>query len=340
MKLGILGTGTIVEEVLPVLAEKKQIKLHAICSTKRSAQKMQALKERYHITKGYDDFDALLADEGCDTVYIAVPNHLHYEYAKLALKADKHVIVEKPLTSHIKEAESLSALAAKKHLFLFEAITTMYSAHFQKIKSLLPRIGDLKLVSCNFSQYSRKYNDFLAGNIKPVFDVRKSGGVLMDLNCYNVHFTAGILGAPAAVTYHTVIEQGIDTGGILVMDYDKCNAVCIASKSSSAPCGCRLQGSLGYISQDTPANVCGPVTLHLNDGTEELYDLTPKDTEDAPHNSHRMSEEFDAFAAAIDGKDYALCQRMQKHSLTVSDILTRGRAFAGIVFPADENLPG
>lgn len=340
MKLGIIGTGTIVEEVLPVLAEKKHITLYAICSTKRSVQKMLALKEQYDISKGYDDYAALLSDKGCDTIYVAVPNHLHYEYARLALEAGKHVILEKPLTSHIKEAQALSALATKKHLFLFEAITTMYSAHFQKIKSLLPRIGDLKLVSCNFSQYSRTYNDFLAGSIKPVFDVSKSGGVLMDLNCYNVHFTAGILGAPSAVSYHTVIEQGIDTGGILVMDYDNCNAVCIASKSSSAPCGCQLQGSLGYISQDTPANFCGPVTLHLNDGTEEFYDLTPKDTEAAPHNSHRMSEEFDAFAAAIDGGDYDLCQRMLKHSLVVSDILTRGRAFAGIVFPADADLPG
>ena len=335
MKLGIVGTGTIVEEVLPVLCEKTEISLSAICSTKRSEEKMHTLKERYHIAHGYTDYTELLASSACDTVYIALPNHLHYDYTRRALEAGKHVIVEKPITSHIGEANTLAALAKEKHLFLFEAITTMYNAHYQKVKELLPRIGKIKIISCNFSQYSRRYDDFLAGNIQPVFDPAKSGGVLMDLNSYNVQYVAGILGNPQRVSYHTTIEQNIDTGGILVLDYPHCNAVCIAAKSSSAPCHCQVQGTEGYILQPSPANVCGPVELHLNDGTVECYDLTPPVTEAAPNNSHRMSEEFDAFASAIDSGNYALCEKMLEHSLIVSEILTKARQSAGIVFPAD-----
>lgn len=335
MKLGIAGTGTIVEEVLPVLFEKPQITIAAICSTKRSESKMHTLKKRYNIPHGYTDYMELLADSTCDTVYIALPNHLHYSYACGALKAGKHVIVEKPITSHINETNALIELAKENHLFLFEAITTMYNAHYHKVKELLPKIGNIKLISCNFSQYSRRYDAFLAGNIEPVFDAAKCGGVLMDLNSYNVQYIAGILGAPQKVAYHTTMEQGIDTGGILALDYPDCNAVCIASKSCSAPCHCQIQGTKGYILQPSPANVCGPVELHLNDGTIECYDLTPPETEEAPHNSHRMSEEFDAFGNAIDSGNYALCEKMLRHSLIVSDILTKARQSAGIIFPCD-----
>ena len=336
MKLGILGTGTIVEEVLPVLAEKPQISLQAICSTKRSVQKMEQLKAEYQIANGYTNYAAMLSDPCCDTIYIAVPNHLHYTYSELALKAGKHVIVEKPITSNIKEAETLVRLAREQHLFLFEAITPMYSPHYRKVKELLPRIGQLKLICCNFSQYSRRYDALLAGQRAPVFDPAMSGGVLMDLNCYNIHYAAGILGRPKQVSYHTVPEQGIDIGGIATMDYADCNVVCIASKNSSAPCGCTLQGTNGWISQATPANVCGPVTLHLNDGTEEYYDLTPALCEQTPHSGHRMSAEFDAFEAAIRTGDQGLCEQMMEHSLVVMDILTRARDDAGLRFPADE----
>lgn len=335
MNLGIVGTGTIVEEVLPVLYEKPQITLTAICSTKRSETKRYELQKQYEIPQGYTDFSQLLADPACNTVYIALPNHLHYSYARQALEAGKHVIVEKPITSHTGEANDLAGLAKAKQLFLFEAITTMYSAHYQKVKELLPRIGKIKLISCNFSQYSRRYDAFLAGDIQPVFDPAKSGGVLMDLNSYNIQYVAGILGVPQGVFYHTTMEQGIDTGGILVLDYPDCHAVCIASKSCTAPCHCQIQGPEGYILQTSPANVCGPVELHLNNGTVEHYDLTPPATKAAPNHSHRMSEEFDAFATAIDSGNYAICEAMLNHSLVVSDILTRARQSAGIVFPAD-----
>ena len=137
MKLGIVGTGTIVEEVLPVLCEKTEISLSAICSTKRSEEKMHTLKERYHIAHGYTDYTELLASSACDTVYIALPNHLHYDYTRRALEAGKHVIVEKPITSHIGEANTLAALAKEKHLFLFRlflrtlaAASTKYSGPF------------------------------------------------------------------------------------------------------------------------------------------------------------------------------------------------------------------
>ncbi len=339
MNLGIVGTGSIVHEVLPVLAEKKEISLTAICSTPHSEPIMQKLRDTYQIAEGYTNYQQMLDESHCDTIYVALPNHLHYEYARLAMSSGRHAIVEKPITSHVAETRSLAKLAKCRHLFLFEAITTMYSAHYKKILELLPRIGKIKLISCNFSQYSRRYDDFLAGRIAPVFNPDMSGGVLMDLNSYNIWYVCGILGAPLHVSYHTTMEQRIDTGGILVMDYHDCNAVCIASKSSSAPCNCQIQGTNGYLLQNSPANFCGPVTLHLNDQTVETYDLTPYTSPDAPNHAHRMSAEFDAFSAAIQRKDYELRDRMLNMSIIVSEVLTNARKTAGLHFCADDLLP-
>ena len=111
MKLGILGTGAIVKEFLPWLAQSPAVELAALCSTPRSAQLATQLCIDYHIPRQFTDYAAML--EAVDTVYIALPNHLHAPYAKKALEAGRNVIVEKPMAATDAEAEQLAALARK-----------------------------------------------------------------------------------------------------------------------------------------------------------------------------------------------------------------------------------
>ena len=80
--------------------------------------------------------------------------------------------------------QELAALARRKKVFLFEAMTTQYLENYNKIRELLPRIGRVKLVQCNFSQYSSRYDAFCAGETPPVFDPACAGGALMDLGVY------------------------------------------------------------------------------------------------------------------------------------------------------------
>ena len=97
------------------------------------------------------------------------------------------------MTSTIEEAKELKKLAIQNHLFLWEAITNQYLPNFYKIKSLLNELGHIKIVECNYSQYSSRYNAFKEGMILPDFDYTKSCGALMDLNIYNIHFVFGEL---------------------------------------------------------------------------------------------------------------------------------------------------
>ena len=150
-------------------------------------------------------------------IYVALPNNLHFSFAKEALLAGKHVILEKPFTVTYEEAKEIAAIAREKKLYLFEAITTQYNPNYHKMKELLPRLGDIKLVALNFSQYSSRYDNFKKGIISPSFDPNNAGGALMDLNIYNIHFVAGLFGKPLKVRYCSNMERDVDTSGILVM---------------------------------------------------------------------------------------------------------------------------
>ena len=325
MKLGIVGSGKIVQEFLPWLAQSPVVEVAALCSTQRSAAQAKALCEQYGIPLHTTDYEELL--KAVDTVYVALPNLLHTAYTRAALKAGRNVIVEKPLAPCAAEAVQLADLARKKGLFLFEAVTTLYMENYHKLRQLLPRVGPVKLVQCNFSQYSSRYDAFCAGQVAPVFDPNQAGGALMDLAVYNISYLVGLFGEPQQVHYTANVERGIDTSGILTMDYRSFKAVSIAAKDCAAPPRYVIQGTRGYLLQKSTANFCGPLTLHLNDGKEQHFSLNGK--------RPRCAAEFEAFARAIDAGDQEMCSGMLDTSLAVSRVLTVARKDAGIRFPCD-----
>lgn len=325
MKLAIAGTGMIVQTALPMLRLWGWEPV-GLCSTLRSALKAAQLAAGNGIPAVYTDYSAMLAETDADVIYLGVPNALHMPMAKEALAQGRHVIVEKPLASNSREAEALAALAREKHVFLYEAITTPYQPDYAALKSQLPRIGEIKLVSCNFSQYSSRYDAFRRGEATPVFDPAQSGGALMDLNLYNVHWLVGLFGAPEQAAYHANMARGIDTSGILTLAYPGFQAVSIAAKDCAAPSRYLIQGTEGYLLQETPANLCTGVRLHLNNGIEETLQTPAR---------HRMEAEFHAFLRQIQEGDYSACQKALEQSLLVSHILTQARQSAGIRFPAD-----
>ena len=312
MKLGILGTGKIVQEFLPWLVEHTPFTVQAVCSTPRSAAKAAELCAQYQIPQHTTNYFELL--QWVDAVYIAVPNLQHARYARVALEAGKHVIVEKPMAVTAAETEELAALAQRKRLFLFEAMTTQYQPNYAKLRELLPRVGTVRMVQCSFSQYSSRYDAFCNGQTPPVFDPLCAGGALMDLGVYNVSYIVGLFGEPNKAVYAANMERNIDTSGVLMMDYSGFKAVSLAAKDCAAPARCIIQGTKGYILQKSTPNYCGGVTFHPNEGKEEHYNLNG----DRP----RQAAEFEAFYRAMTAGDQELCARMLDTSIAVSRVLT------------------
>lgn len=313
MKLAILGTGKIVEEVLPVLKEINGIELSAILSTPRSIEKAEKLAELYAISQASSDYDSILANPDVDTVYVALPNHLHYDYAKKALLAGKHVICEKPFTLTLAEFEDLAKIAEQKNRILLEAITNQYLGNFASIKANLAKLGDIKIVECNYSQYSSRYDAFKRGEIAPAFDPAKGGGALRDLNIYNIHLVVGLFGKPERVQYLGNMERGVDTSGILIMDYGNFKAACIGAKDCSADIKSTIQGNKGSIAVLGPTNSMPELSLSLNGQSLTMINENSL--------NHRMHDEFVAFQAIIEHEDMTATKLALDHSHLVMEVL-------------------
>ena len=326
MKLGIVGSGMIVQEFLPSLVQLEGLEIVGMQGTKKSIGKVEEICVKYGILKFTDDFNKL-CEFGIDTVYIAVPNFLHFEYCKKALEKGLNVIVEKPMTTNYRQAKELSDLAKEKKLFLFEAITTLYFENYKKIKDWIGKIGDVKLVQSQYSQYSSRYDAFKRGEILPVFDPEKAGGALMDLGLYNLHYVLGLFGKPENVKYYANIERNIDTSGVLMIEYKNFNAMCVCAKDSEGERIGIIQGSEGKIISEEAPSLVGKVTLKMYDGTTESFD--------DEFSKDRVVPEFKTFISAVNENDLEFCYKQLEKSLLVSEVQTKARLEAGIKFPQD-----
>lgn len=315
MRVGIAGAGMIVPTFLSAAALVEQMEIYAVFARREEVRK--EFCEKYQIPVGYDSYEKLLGDPKVDVVYVALPNNLHFSFAKEALKAGKHVILEKPFTVTCEEAKEIAEIAREKKLYLFEAITNQYNPNYDKMKELLPRLGDIKLVALNFSQYSSRYDNFKKGIISPSFDPKHAGGALMDLNIYNIHFVAGLFGKPLKVRYCPNMERGVDTSGILMMEYPDFQAVCIAAKDCGAPLSVSVQGNKGFFHSDYASSILAEFSFQENKCEPENYHLA-----DSPE---RLYYELLTFAKYYEEKDWEAFDKRLDHSLLVMEILDMAR---------------
>lgn len=331
MKLAILGTGFIVKEgTLRALKEVPEIETVAIFALPRSKDKAETLAREHSIPKVFTDYDELLADPEIDFVYVGLINSVHYEYTKRALLAGKNVIVEKPFASTAAEVAELRNLALQKNLYVFEAVTLLYLPNFAAIKNELPKIGRLRAVTANYSQYSSRYDKYLQGEVLPAFNPQFSGGALYDINIYNINLIVGLFGAPVEVNYTANIGfNGIDTSGVLALKYRDFIATALGAKDSDSPGFALIQGEKGWIKISGAPNELKSFEVHLRDTNVTTdFELNRYD--------FRMIHEFKEFARIYHGKDFEKMRNGLDISLATIQVAETARKQVGITFPCDK----
>ena len=321
MKIGVIGTGAISRSMLAEYQRCTQFEIAAICSRKEETGK--AMAEAFSIPKIYTRLPDMLADPEIEVVYVATPNSIHFSQAKAALLAGKHVICEKPFTPTVAEAEELIALAKEKHLLLFEAITTAHHPHYGFVKENLPKLGKLKLVTATFCQFSSRYPALLAGNPTPVLSHAFAGGALMDINLYNIHFVVGLFGAPKSVRYFANRhETGVDTSGVLVLEYEDFWCQCVGAKDSAARNGVQIIGENGYMEVTPSSSNCQSVELNVR-GQETVAVRLPENP---------WYYEVQDLGRLVAAEDYETCYHALDTTHSVVTVLEKARKYAGFDF--------
>lgn len=325
IKLGTIGSGFIVHSILDNVMVTDGITLEAVYS--RSAEKAAALAEEYGCQKTYTDMDAFLADEEINLVYIATPNLLHYPQAKKALLAGKNVLLEKPFTTTYAHAQELATLARERGLLLIEAAPTSFLPNFPVLKNELPKIGNIKLVMSNYSQYSSRYDAVLRGEVPPVFDPAFGGGCLMDINFYNVLLNVLLFGAPKSATYHANRPAGLsDTSGIMVMAYDGFVSTNVGAKDTWGVNFFQIEGEKGYIYVENGSNGIQSV---------RTVTKTSDDTYNLQSSTDRWFYEIQELTRLLLNNERESLDARLDTTLTTIQVIESTRKAAGILFPGD-----
>jgi predicted dehydrogenase len=326
MRIATVGTNFIVSWFIQALRLTPGAELAAVYS--RREETAAAFAKKHGVSKIYTEKDALFADSSIDLIYVASPNSLHYAWTREALLAGRGVICEKPFVPCAAQLRELTALAMERGLFLFEALTTPHLPNYRLMRDCLPRLGPLRFVQMNFSQYSSRYAAFLRGEEPNVFSTRFAGGALMDLNYYNLCLALRLFGEPRALRYFPLLARGIDTSGALILQYPGFTCALSACKDSASPNFVLIQGENGWLRADAPASMlAGGFTL-CADGVETRYN--EQDQENV------LVYELADFARDFASGDAARCKAPLADSLLAATLLERARREAGILFSDDE----
>lgn len=184
---GILSTASIVSRFIQGIRDSKYGEVGAICS--RDLLKAQAKANEFKIDKAYGDYAQMLADESLDVIYIATPNALHYPNALQAIRAKKHVVVEKPFAFTKQQALHLFEEAKKYNVFIMEAQKIVFLPITNHIKQIIQNksIGDLHYVNMT-SSFKPNY-----GYDHWMYSLEYGGGCLYGSTTYSTQYLMYLL---------------------------------------------------------------------------------------------------------------------------------------------------
>ena len=188
-------------------AENEAAQLRWLCDTDEA--RLNAMGRRYPAASTTNDYLKLISDPQLDAIAVVTPVATHFEIAKAALVAGKHVLVEKPLTSTACEAEQLIELADKNRCILMVDHTFVYTGAVRKMKEILKsgELGELLYfdsVRINLGLFQR--------DINVLWDLAPH-----DLSIMDYLIDRQPIGVSALGSCH--IEPGIENIAYLVMKF-------------------------------------------------------------------------------------------------------------------------
>lgn len=326
MNIGTVGTSWITEAFIEAMKASGSFTLKAVYS--RSHDKASTFAERHGALHVYTDLEEMAKSKEMNCVYIASPNSLHYEQVIQFLKQKKHVICEKPVFSNTAELKRAHEIAEENHVYLFEAVRNLHSPNFNKLKTEINGIGQVRSLFLQFSKYSSKYDAYLNGENPNIFSLEFSGGALVDLGVYPLYIAVGLYGQPKRVSYHPVIlDSGVDGNGTLLLDYVDFTCTIMCSKISNAYNACEIHGEEATLIFENAGEISNLARVHTK--TKESTSI------ETVEEQHDMKFEIQNFKSIIENKDTQEYKRLRELSYQVLSITEEARKQNNIIFTSE-----
>lgn len=310
IRWGLLSTANINRRLIPAIRASARGELAAVAS--RSLASAQAYADQWEIPQAFGSYEAMLASDAVDAVYISLPNHLHAKWSIRAMQLGKHVLCEKPFALSLAEVDEMTAVAQQTGCVLTEAF--MYRHHPQtKLVGELVQDGRLGRVTLVRGIFNFTFGSRENIRLKP----KMGGGCLWDIGVYPLSLAQFIMGGtPQRVAgMQWLGESGVDevfSGQMLYAN----GAAAQISASFCTPWHtfAEILGTEGRITLNRPF-------VGLNDGQRRLM-FYPKDGEPeeiaVPEKELYLGEVEDLHAAVLDGRSqYLSLAETRNHVKTV-----------------------
>ena len=228
----------------------------------------------------YESYDAVLSDESVDAVYIPLPPALHHPWAKRALEAGKHVLMEKPFTTSAATTSELLELAENSGLAVHENYMFAFHSQIEWVEDAIANrlVGDVRMIRVDFGFPFRGHNDFR-------YSKALGGGALLDCGGYTLKLAAMLLG-PSARVIASHLNGGRDLevdlyGSAMLENEEGLVAQVSFGMDNDYRCSIDLWGSEGTLSSGriltAPAGFEPTMVIRRN-GAEEIVTLPADDS--------------------------------------------------------------
>ena len=318
LRLGVLSTARINgAAVLGPARVNDGVEVVAVAS--RHPDRARDYAGEHGIPRAHGSYEALVADDEVDAVYISAPNSLHVDWSVQALAAGKHVLCEKSLAATEAEARRAFDAADEAGRVLMEAFSWRHHPQVDLLLGLVEdgAVGELRLVRGSFSFTVTRLGDV---RMRPEL----GGGALLDVGCYCVHGARQLAGEPEHVEAQAVIAStGVDVRitGTLRFPGDVLG-VFDAAFDLPRRSALEVVGSEGAITLTDPWIARQPsVLLQRGDGDVERIEVEPAD---------RFAVQLEHFRRAVAGEVDPLLGR--------DDAVAQARTLEALLRAADVRL--
>ncbi|MFJ9584784.1 Gfo/Idh/MocA family protein [Streptomyces acidicola] len=310
LRTGVLGCASIAwRRVLPAFARTPEVELVAVAS--RDAHKAETFARRFSC-EAVTGYGGLLDRPDIDALYLPLPTGLHLEWAARALRAGKHVLVEKPMATTRAETAELLGLARERGLVLMENLMFVHHSQHRTVRALVDdgTIGEIREFTAEFGIPPPAPSDVR-------WAPELGGGALLDMAVYPVRAARLFLGfglsLVGAVLRIDPVRRVEVAGSVLLVSDEGVPARLAFGCERHYRTAYTLWGSEGRIVVErafTPLHTHQPVIRVERPGRVEEITLAPDD------QFRTLAREF--ARAALDGTDTS---EYGEHALRQAELL-------------------